>query len=232
MIDQLIGYVMDVARWVIVLILGLVNPAVYSPWTGKVVEVVRADEIRVNRFAKVETVRLYGIDCPIWWPPPKRDEEALDTSQADTPVKDGERSEDAESKNVSPKPYPHGDRAMVYMKERVQGKLVVVQPLPVGISGPWYRPGLRSVDRYGRVLGLVYIDDRLLSDDLLEKGLAWWYKPFVPFERGFKHQEDQAREAKVGLWEYPNPVPPWRWQHTPIEPLHPFQGATPKTDRK
>jgi len=53
-------------QWIVGLVcLYLVIPDASFPWSGKVVEVVRADEIRVMMGnGRTENIRLYGIDCP------------------------------------------------------------------------------------------------------------------------------------------------------------------------
>lgn len=58
-------------------------------------------------------------------------------------------------------------------------------------------------DRYSRLLAYVHLDDgRILNRVLLEKGLAVVYRKFS-FKRKeeFLQAEEQARHAKIGLWE-------------------------------
>jgi micrococcal nuclease len=183
--DQFVGYFMDAARWFIILILTLVYPDSFSSWSGKVVEVVSAEQIRIMRNTTVETVRLYGIDTPL---------ELQD----------------------------FGLTVQKYVSERVDGKVVHVQPLPAGIKGPWDKPEIAPHDYYNRIIGLVWVDGESLNKELVRKGMAWWYKPFVPFELGFKHLQDQARQEKLGLWAFPHVVPPWEFQDTTIETVHPW----------
>jgi micrococcal nuclease len=54
------------AQWIVGLVcLYLVIPDACFPWSGKVVEIVRADEIRVMMSnGTTENIRLYGIDSP------------------------------------------------------------------------------------------------------------------------------------------------------------------------
>jgi endonuclease YncB( thermonuclease family) len=191
LLDQILGYLVETARWLLVLILGLVSPGAFSPWTGTVVKIVRPDEIKVQKAEnEIINVRIYGVDCPL--------------------VESGQF---------------FGKDAFRYTSERLMGKIVKVQPLPGRIEGKWYWPGIRHLDRlhweknaqkYNRVIGLVYIDHESFGKELLSSGTAWWYKPFVPYERGYKYLEDQAKEAKLGLWAYPDPVPPWKYQNTPV----------------
>ncbi|MBI5572090.1 MAG: thermonuclease family protein [Desulfomonile tiedjei] len=178
---------MEAVRWAIILVLSLLYPEFYSPWTGKVVEIVRPDEIRVQKNdEKVENVRLYGIDCPL-------------------------------------EPQRFANKARLYVADRVLGRTVVVQPLPGTVEGPWYRPKIEPYDRYHRVIAFVTIDGESLNRELLTKGLARWYQPFVPFERGLKRLEDSAREKNEGLWGYTDVTAPWRYQSTHIAKINPLQ---------
>jgi len=68
--DQLIGYLVDAARWLVILILTLLHPEAYSPWQGRVMEIVRPDEFKVvrttgERLGDTVNVRLYGVDTPL-----------------------------------------------------------------------------------------------------------------------------------------------------------------------
>ena len=62
----LTGTVNVKAQWIVGLIcLYLVIPDACFPWSGKVVEIVRADEIRVMMSnGTTENIRFYGIDSP------------------------------------------------------------------------------------------------------------------------------------------------------------------------
>jgi endonuclease YncB( thermonuclease family) len=64
-------------------------------------------------------------------------------------------------------------------------------------------------DQHGRILGLSYLEDgRELGAEMLKSGLAWHYKKY---NSDFKLAalENEARQAKRGLWKDPNPMPPW-----------------------
>jgi endonuclease YncB( thermonuclease family) len=220
MLDQLIGYLMDAARWLIILILAFLYPNDFRAWNAKVVGVVRADEIRVERDGKPDTIRLYGIDSPIWWEGPDAVNVILPGKRRGDPLP-------KERRRLHPStPQEFGDMAKKYTSERCLGKVVTVQPLPGRIEGHWYRPRFKLHDRYGRIIGIVRVygeESEPLHKELLRKGLAWWYRPFVPWERGYKRIQDIAREKKLGLWSHPHAVPPWEWQGTWIEKLNPLQ---------
>lgn len=58
-----------------------------------------------------------------------------------------------------------------------------------------------STDKYGRTVALV-ATDRVLNADMLEAGQAWAYPAFcnAPFCKGWKKLEQDAKEARRGLW--------------------------------
>lgn len=41
---------------------------------------------------------------------------------------------------------------------------------------------------------------------------AWWYRHYDPHGNELKELEKEARSAERGLWQDPNPVPPWEWR--------------------
>lgn len=68
-------------------------------------------------------------------------------------------------------------------------------------------------DRYGRIVGKVYLSDgSTLNKRLVEAGLAWVYRQYAkdPVLFGLKAK---AKIAKRGLWSDPKSVPPWEWRH-------------------
>lgn len=86
----------------------------------------------------------------------------------------------------------HGEEARVWLDSTCQGKTVTVQE------------GAEPIDRYGRTLAWVYLEDgRLLNEDILATGhaklMARFGLPLELEERLRKAQAD-ARLAKVGLW--------------------------------
>ncbi len=70
-------------------------------------------------------------------------------------------------------------------------------------------------DRYGRVIGLIYIDGKILNEALIMNGYAWVYDRYCNKRICDKWQQlqRQARKANAGQWESSNPMPPWEWRH-------------------
>lgn len=66
-----------------------------------------------------------------------------------------------------------------------------------------------GVDRYGRVLGAIILDDgRNLNVELVRAGMAWWYKRYSKDET-LERLENEARAKRIGLWSDPAPIAPW-----------------------
>lgn len=62
-------------------------------------------------------------------------------------------------------------------------------------------------DRYGRILGTVYVDGREVNLEMLRAGMAWHYKKYDSTP-AYAQAETEARAAKRGLWQDKNPTEP------------------------
>ena len=62
-------------------------------------------------------------------------------------------------------------------------------------------------DKYGRILGIIYIDNLDINLEMLRAGLAWHYKRFDSTP-AYAAAESEARQNRRGLWSDPNPTPP------------------------
>ena len=67
-------------------------------------------------------------------------------------------------------------------------------------------------DRYGRILGIVYIDGMDMNLRQLKDGYAWVYRRYCSRADYYK-AEKYARTKKLGLWYDKNPIPPWDYRH-------------------
>jgi endonuclease YncB( thermonuclease family) len=56
----------------------------------------------------------------------------------------------------------------------------------------------RGHDKYGRVLGVCFVDGRDINAAMVQSGFAW---AFVKYSRSYVDQEAEARAAKVGIWQ-------------------------------
>lgn len=72
----------------------------------------------------------------------------------------------------------------------------------------------QKVDRYGRLIGKVFIGDIDVNRALLDLGWAWHYKEYQSEQStedrlSYSKAESAARGRGVGLWQDRNPTPPW-----------------------
>ena len=65
-----------------------------------------------------------------------------------------------------------------------------------------YDPKAKKADKYGRVLGWIFVDDSLLQKELISKGYAkveYVYDDYLYIDELYK-AEDIAKENKFGIW--------------------------------
>lgn len=70
-----------------------------------------------------------------------------------------------------------------------------------------------DVDRYGRTIAIVFIDDKNVNEELLKSGMAWHYK-YYDKNPTWAKMEYEAKINKKGLWIQPNPIEPWEFRKT------------------
>ena len=93
-----------------------------------------------------------------------------------------------------------GQKAKQFVSEQVFGREVTVRTF--------------GLDKYGRTIGDVFLpDSRMLNEELVREGLAWWYREYAPGNVTLEKLEAEAREAKRNLWSHKKPVPPWVYRH-------------------
>jgi endonuclease YncB( thermonuclease family) len=96
-----------------------------------------------------------------------------------------------------------GQRAKQAMSELVFGKDVKLRP--------------HTIDRYGRLVARVFIDNRDAGLELLKQGLCWVYEKYVgeaaaEIQTGYRDAQQRAQAERAGLWQDPDPVPPWEFR--------------------
>lgn len=95
------------------------------------------------------------------------------------------------------KAQPWGDRSKRNLSDGVFGREVVVE--------------VRERDRYGRLVGVVWIGREDAGLAQVRAGLAWAY---LEFSREYLPAQQEAQRRRVGLWSEPGPVPPWDWRRS------------------
>lgn len=69
----------------------------------------------------------------------------------------------------------------------------------------------RDVDRHGRIVARVWIDDLDVSRELISRGLAWFY-PAYGRDSSLRCEEWHARAERRGLWAQRSPRAPWAYR--------------------
>ncbi len=92
----------------------------------------------------------------------------------------------------------YGQRAKQFTADLAFGKAVTVS--------------YSKRDRYGRILGEVALPGgKVLNQELVRAGYAWHYTRYSK-DRTLAELEEAARKAERGLWQDPDPVPPWEFR--------------------
>jgi micrococcal nuclease len=75
-----------------------------------------------------------------------------------------------------------------------------------------------TVDRYGRLVCMVFVDGTDAGLELIREGFAWAYSKYLPeasveTQQSYTAGQAAARAARIGLWSDNNePVPPWEFR--------------------
>lgn len=74
-----------------------------------------------------------------------------------------------------------------------------------------------KVDKYRRTVGTIRLDGQDINIEQIKAGLAWHFKKYEDEQepqdrRTYAAAEQQARAAKLGLWQDPNPTMPGDWR--------------------
>jgi micrococcal nuclease len=93
-----------------------------------------------------------------------------------------------------------GNRAKQFTSSKVFGQQVQVTQ--------------KDKDRYGRVVGMVFVGNTCVNQVIVKAGLAWVYNQYCKDSVCSKWRglEKQARQSRIGLWSHPNPIPPWDYR--------------------
>jgi micrococcal nuclease len=72
---------------------------------------------------------------------------------------------------------------------------------------------IKKKDRYGRVIGRLFVDQIDVNAHMIAKGHAMVYRRYLSDESLLKLESD-AKENNLGVWALPEKdrVPPWTWR--------------------
>ncbi|MCR6591200.1 thermonuclease (Snase-like) [Campylobacter insulaenigrae] len=68
---------------------------------------------------------------------------------------------------------------------------------------------IKDEDKYGRILAIVYLNDKDINQIMVKNGYAWAYEHYSDL---YLNMQNIARSAKKGLWEDKNPIEPYKWR--------------------
>ena len=96
-----------------------------------------------------------------------------------------------------------GKKSKENLSKLVAGKYVVVE--------------YDKLDRYKRVLGKILLSGEDMNLEQVSSGLAWHYKKYQSEQSKadrieYSEAEVDARDARRGLWQDPEPIPPWEYR--------------------
>ena len=114
---------------------------------------------------------------------------------------------------------PFGNRSRQHLASLVAGKTVHIDS--------------QKKDRYGRILGKLWVApehcddcDPNLDANLaqIQAGMAWWYYHYadeqLPADRtAYQSAVNAAKNARLGLWQASDPIPPWAWRRGQRAPV-------------
>jgi endonuclease YncB( thermonuclease family) len=71
----------------------------------------------------------------------------------------------------------------------------------------------RDVDSYGRIVVQVWVDSQNVNREVVRRGAAWFNTKYALDDAVF-NIEQEARDAKRGLWALPlaDRIEPWEWR--------------------
>lgn len=90
-----------------------------------------------------------------------------------------------------------GQKAKQYLSSRLFRKSVVIR--------------YKEIDRYGRIVGKVYLGHIEINLEMLKNGYAWHYKNYDN-SKEYSLAELNAKRKGIGLWSMKNPIPPWTFR--------------------
>ncbi|MDM7987334.1 MAG: thermonuclease family protein [Smithella sp.] len=86
---------------------------------------------------------------------------------------------------------PYGDESMNALANKIMGKKVKVDIL--------------DIDKYRRMVGMIYLENRNINLEMIREGYAEAFIEYLkePYKSDFLKVERDARAAKKGIWSLP-----------------------------
>jgi endonuclease YncB( thermonuclease family) len=68
-----------------------------------------------------------------------------------------------------------------------------------------------GIDRFGRTLGVLWVNGVNINLLMVKEGYAWHFKKYSK-DKSLEEAEADARKSKKGLWKELAPIAPWDWR--------------------
>ncbi|MDR2367840.1 MAG: thermonuclease family protein [Deltaproteobacteria bacterium] len=91
-----------------------------------------------------------------------------------------------------------GARSLEALKGLIDGRRVTVDVL--------------DVDRYSRLVGVIYLDGDSVNQEMVAQGQAWVYDSYCKSAavcQKLRAAQNIAKGASLGVWANPSATPPW-----------------------
>lgn len=109
-----------------------------------------------------------------------------------------------------------GEESRLSLSELVLNKQVMVN--------------VQTVDQYGRLVAHLTADGKNINQEQVRRGMAWEYSNYHS-NQTYIALQNEAQQARRGLWAQANPQPPWEWRKAHPSDL-PVPATAPKVARQ
>lgn len=75
------------------------------------------------------------------------------------------------------------------------------------------RVEVETLDKYGRIVGTVYVGGQSVNREQIRRGMAWAYRQYL-HDASLIEVENTAHELRMGLWQDSKPTEPWSHRHS------------------
>lgn len=70
----------------------------------------------------------------------------------------------------------------------------------------------KKKDRYGRLIGIIYLNNENINEKMVKTGNAWWYEKYDRKNLKMKQYQENAQKSKLGLFAKKGYVAPWEFR--------------------
>lgn len=91
----------------------------------------------------------------------------------------------------------YGSKSRQFLNDLCYGKEVTIED--------------KGTDQYGRTLGIAYVGDLNINEEMVKNGFAWYYNYSVDDPR-LEALEREARDKKLNIWSMKNPISPYEYR--------------------